>query len=209
MTGASKPRYVVVDTETTGLGHIGRPPREDGIVQVAFAWRDPATDLIRSSAWECDPGERYHANGRAEVALGIQKRSLQDVTRSPAAPLVSQAVHRQLERLGGPELRAYNVAFDRPFLQAAPWRINEAGVSWGPCIMLRAAETINGPQGKWPKLVEAAEALRVATGGFRLHSAAGDALLALLVEEAIEERQRLGDAAPPIMRSIAQRRGSE
>jgi hypothetical protein len=34
-------QVVVVDTETTGLGHNARPPRPDGVIQIGYAWRTP------------------------------------------------------------------------------------------------------------------------------------------------------------------------
>lgn len=185
--------YVVVDTETTGLGHIARPPREDAILQVAFAWRE--NGIIRTMSQTSRPDARFLADDRASVALRIQGRTLADVAASDASPLVAARTRRLYEALGKPELRAYNVAFDQPFLQAHPWSFV---ASWGPCIMLQAAEAINGPDGKWPKLVEACRALGIPTGGHRAHDAAGDAVMALLVQERLDEisEQRMKEATP-------------
>lgn len=205
-----KPKYVIIDTETTGLGHIARPPRPDAIVQVALAWRDPKSDLIESRSWLCNPGMSFLLNGRAKEALAIQGRTSYDIIQARDVASVADQVRSQLHKLGRPELRAYNRSFDEAFLSVDPWNLSSKAHPWGPCVMLAATppcgvcdglgETTSGHgcsacfssgRERWPKLVAACERLKVPTGGLRAHDASGDAIMALLVQEALERGEKL------------------
>lgn len=179
---------VVVDTETTGLGHFHG--RDDGIVQVALAYRDPERRRVATWSEVCDPGERYYRNGRAAVAFRINGMTEERLSGARSAKAVASDLRTRIGELAaahGPvDLRAYNLGFDRPFLAAAPWRL--AG-PWGPCLMLEAHRALN-PGGKWPKLVEAAATLGVEYPGKGAHDAASDAHAALLVHEALNPAPR-------------------
>lgn len=179
---------VVIDTETTGLG--ATRGRDDGIVQVALAYRDP--DRRRVVTWSeiCDPGEEYYSDGRAAIAFRINGMSEAALSDARSAKAVASDLRKRLKELtamhGSVDLRAYNLGFDRPFLIAAPWRLTGP---WGPCLMLEAHHALN-PGGKWPKLVEAAAMLGVKYPGKGAHDAASDAHAALLVHEALNPAPR-------------------
>lgn len=177
--------FVAIDTETTGLG--SKDPaggREDGIVQVGVAWRDESKSL---QFWErtCNPGRRFLAGGRANRALEISGLSLQSVEKSEPSQKVAASLRAVLAKIGrhSPDfqLLAFNVEFDREFLQVAPWKI---GGPWGPCVMARSAQRFQAPNGRIP-LWKAASLAGVTPPG-KLHSAGADASTALLVHEFLE-----------------------
>lgn len=167
---------VVIDTETTGFGHVGRPPRDDAIVSVGIAWRNDSGKL---QTWEfrCNPGQRYidNADPQALAVNGLTKESLMTYERDLD---VAEKLHYMLDYVGCDYLTSYNIAFDRPFLQKAPWSLPH---SWSDCIMLTATP----PGGRWPKLKVACEQRGISTDG-PLHSAGWDARLAYLLMEALE-----------------------
>lgn len=179
---------VVVDTETTGLGHLDRyGPRPDGVVQVGYAYRD-ARGRVEQWSQTCNPGPEYLAGGRARTALAINGISPQTVLRAPKAREVAKVLHRRLgeveEKMGHPlVLRSYNRAFDEPFLRANPWKVPSDW--WGSCIMVQAANHLNGPGGRWLKLEHALARLGLRWPAGAAHTAAVDAHAALLVHEAL------------------------
>jgi DNA polymerase III epsilon subunit-like protein len=181
-------QVVVVDTETTGLGHNGRPPRPDGIVQVGYAWRNSKSKIIRWAAL-CNPGESYLRGGRAAEALRINGIRPSEVLGAPAAKVVAAEFRERLEGIrdsSGRELevRSFNRRFDEPFLRPAPWRLPSQ--LWGPCLMLAAQSHLG--MWKWPKLHEALDYLGITPPPGRAHTAAVDAHAALLVHERISGR---------------------
>lgn len=178
---------IVVDTETTGLGHV--EGRDDAIVEVAFAWRDPATAQVRTWARMCNPGERYLAHGHADRALRISGIGVDEVRAAPEAREVAMELRRELRALArGREatLLAYNVSFDAPFLAQPPWHVHGP---WGPCLKLAAHQALD-PRGKWPRLLDACRTLGIAYPG-PAHRAVHDAHAALLVHEALQPRHVL------------------
>ncbi|HWH08327.1 MAG TPA: exonuclease domain-containing protein [Candidatus Thermoplasmatota archaeon] len=176
------PLKVVLDTETTGLGPAA------AVVQVALAYRDPATREVRTWSEVCDPGPAFYADGRADAAFRVNGLTAARVAAARKAPVVASELRTRLRRLaaahGGVELRAYHVEFDRAFLAAAPWSLPGP---WGACLMLEAAAALD-PAGRYVRLLEACARLGVAFPG-RPHDAASDAHAALLVHEALAERR--------------------
>lgn len=172
---------IVVDTETTGLG--GQDSREDAIVQIgAVVVRDGMIiDEFNSCCW---PGEKYFIGGRANYALMINNLSIDKLRSSPHDDIVAMKFREWMEQYLTTKITAYNVAFDRPFLEQKPWSLQETvGLTWGSCIMLYAAEYL-GERGmnrrhprygnwKWKKLEEVARFLGVALTN--AHDAMGDA----------------------------------
>ena len=172
---------IVIDTETTGLG--AQHYREDAIVQIgAVVVRDGIIiDEFSSCCW---PGEKYFLDGRAGVALAINNLGMSELRSSPMDGEVAEEFRRWLLQYLPARITAYNIAFDRPFLEQEPWELHEIdGLEWGGCIMLYAAEYL-GDKGlnkwnhrfrnwKWPKLGEAAVKLGVEM--VKAHDAAGDA----------------------------------
>lgn len=178
-------QVVVVDTETTGLGHNGRPPRPDGIVQIGYAWRNPKGKVVRWQA-VCNPGESFLRGGRADEALAVNRLRLTDILAAPSAKRIADEFRERLnavsETTGAPyEIRSFNRSFDEPFLRATPWRIPTE--RWGPCLMLAAQQHLG--HWKWPKLHEAVNYLGIMPPEGRSHTAAVDAHAALLVHERI------------------------
>lgn len=183
VTSFDLPQVVVVDTETTGLGHNARPPRPDGIVQIGYAWRNQRGKVVRWSAL-CNPGDSYLRGGRASEALAINRLRLSDILAAPSARIVASGFRERLDEIreeSGRELeiRSYNRAFDEPFLRGTPWRIPSHW--WGPCLMLAAQQHLG--LWKWPKLHEAVNYLGIMPPTGRAHTAAVDSHAALLVHE--------------------------
>jgi DNA polymerase III epsilon subunit-like protein len=184
MTKRPAPRVVAIDTETTGLGHKDTPPRTDGVVQVGIAWRDSTGKL---QTWErtCNPGPRFLAGGRAGRALEVSGLSPDAVLAAPSAKLVAAELRAHLRTLAPPaaavELRAFNRAFDEPFLTAAPWSLTEP---WGPCVMIASYERFGGLNPGRIPLWKALQEARVESV-HEAHRAGADAAAALLVLEAL------------------------
>lgn len=175
-------RTVAIDTETTGFGHTLKPdPRDDAIIQVGIAWRDDAGELQQ---WveTCYPHPSMLVDGRAMKALEVNKLTLGEVLAARTDKEVSATLWEKLAKLRPLKLRAYNMAFDRPFLGLEPWQLVE---EWGPCIMLQAQAVLD-PTGRWPKLSAACRALGVSTESEVLHNAGTDARLALLIAEKLD-----------------------
>lgn len=188
---SDRKQVIVVDTETTGLGHNSRPPRHDAVVQIGYAWRTPRGAIVR---WHetCNPGELYLRSGRASEALRINGLSLTEVLEARPATLVAQDLRGRLEEIRSVtgrqvELRSYNRAFDEPFLAAKPWRVRSS--DWGPCLMQAAQDHLG--YWKWPKLQEAIQMLGIEPPVGRSHTAAVDSHAALLVHEKIFGGSRL------------------
>lgn len=175
------PLLVVLDTETTGLGHFRQ--RSDGIVQIALAYRAPDTGKLSKWSSTSHPGEQHLANGRAAEALRISGLREEEIRAAPPATEVASRTREHLTRLEADyavELTTYNLGFDRPFLEAAPWSLRGP---WADCLMLEAHKHLD-PTGKWPKLTEACRRLNIAYPG-PTHHAESDAHAALLVHEAL------------------------
>jgi DNA polymerase III epsilon subunit-like protein len=181
-------QVVVVDTETTGLGHNNRPPRPDAIVQIGYAWRNTAGKVIRWSN-TCNPGAAYLRGGRASEALRINGLSLDMILAAPSAQAVAAEFRDQLDRVRDEsglelEIRSYNRRFDEPFLRVRPWRVPSS--LWGPCLTQAAQEHLG--HWKWPKLHEAVNLMGIQPPPGRSHTAAVDSHAALLIHERLSTR---------------------
>jgi len=184
-------QIVVIDTETTGLGHVDRPPRDDAVIQVGLAWRD-RDGSVRNWHRTCNPGEEYLRGGRARDALRISGITEKEVLDSPPARQVAGELVENLRFVNSHhvkevEIRAYNRAFDEPFLAEEPWELGK--FRWGPCIMLAAQSRLFGKYAKWPRLEESMNALRLEWPAPRAHHAGADSHAALLVDEAVSGRR--------------------
>ena len=174
-----------VDTETTGLGHIGKPPRTDGIVQIAFAWRDSGRK-VKKQSWLCNPGKRMLADNRAVEAFSKSNLKMKDIQSAPAAREVATEVRHFLKENVDSRVifHAYNRAFDQPFLEAIPWRLK---LNWGNGVMIMASRYLGYTYDRL--------ALEKALAGLGLdgsvngprHRADSDACPALLVWEEINK----------------------
>lgn len=156
---------IVLDTETTGLR--AQQGRADAIIQVAaVAVKDG--EIVDTFESLCFPGEEYFENGRADDALRVNKHTLEELRAAPSHDLVANDLDAWIVKHRPAVYTAYNVGFDRPFLEAHPWFIDLIeDTRWGRCIMLHAARYL-GEQGKnsrryndwrWVKLQEAVRLL--------------------------------------------------
>lgn len=163
---------VVLDTETTGFGHMKW--RDDAVIQIGAAWRDSKGEL---HTWQshCRPEERYIINADP-IALQVNNITPEQIRAAPHIDYVAGELRQLLHWVGDVELRAFNNAFDRPFLEKYPWNLEQ--YKWGDCIMLAATK----PGERWPKLKVACEERGIVTEG-PLHSAGHDAKLAYLLME--------------------------
>ncbi len=177
------PQIVVVDTETTGLGHHNRPPRPDGIVQIGYSWRNNRGKVVR---WEavCNPGSVFLLDGRASLALGLSGIRVESISAAPAAREVAAELRERLKEIETEsgrrvEVRSYNRAFDEPFLGTTPWKL--PATIWGPCIM--EAAQVHLRLERWPRLDVALKMLGIQPPPGRAHTAGVDSHAALLVME--------------------------
>lgn len=119
---------VGLDLETTGLGPMARPPREDFVVEVGVAFETPAG--LESWAGVCNPGSAAFAGGRAQEAMrinGIADAELEDadspewVVAQMTGVLVHVAAGRPIH------LVICNAEFDQWYLDRIPafyaWRL--------------------------------------------------------------------------------------
>ncbi len=174
---------VIVDVETTGLGHKGRPPRPDAVVQVGMAWR-AGKGKVKTWSSYCNPGKEFLEGGRAEQALRVNGIREETILNAEPIGKVAGAFWRQVGKIesktcSSVEFRAYNRSFDEGFLSTTPWEIPPH--RWSACIMLDATDCLN--RAKWLRLEEAMQALRIPWPEDRAHDAAVDAHAALLVHE--------------------------
>lgn len=186
------PIVVAVDTETTGLGHVGRPPRPDGVVQIGLSWR-LGRGPVRTWWKTCNPGSKYLEGGRAREALEVNRLTETEVMKAPSAREVAGNVRDVLAVIAAKtgravELRAYNRDFDAGFLSPAPWQLN--GARWGPCVMKAAAVHVGGPYGRWLRLPDAVAALGIEWPEGPAHNAGTDSHAALLVDEVVTPRRK-------------------
>ncbi len=177
---------IAIDVETTGLGHVNYPPREDGVIQLGMAWRDG--EQVFTWSEYCNPGLKYLANNRASYALAVNKISEETIRRAKSAKIIAKAFWKKvadIESSSGEqtEFRAYNNAFDQGFLNKNPWSVPDE--KWGGCIMRQAALRLIG--GQRLKLARAAQMLEITWPGDSAHDAAIDAHAALLVHEKLRQ----------------------
>jgi DNA polymerase III epsilon subunit-like protein len=196
------PLLIVVDLETTGLGHKNPSgARPDGIVQVGLAWH-PYQSEYQTWARYCNPGEEFLAGGRAREALGVNGLDEDQVRGFPSASEVSEELRRKLIQLKGTHgaihLTAFNVDFDRPFLRLAPWSLD---YEWSQCLMIEAAQKLGSPTGRIP-LWRACQETDVRIE--KAHDAESDAKAALLVHEKLLSR-----GAAPVRPTFAHHPGCD
>ncbi|GEM_PF-4360778 len=175
---------IVLDVETTGLGHKSYPPRDDAVVQIGMAWR-AAEGAVKTWSQYCHPGEQYLHGGRAQAALNINGISADILNTAQPAQSVAEQFWNQVFRIEAQgdlvQFRAYNKAFDAPFLASDPWNVPDE--RWGDCIMLDAKDHLQ--TSRWPKLDAAVRSMGLEWPTGKAHDAAVDAHAALLVHEKI------------------------
>ncbi len=178
---------VFIDTETTGLGHVASPPRDDAVVEVGIACR-LGGEVKKWSTFVKQP-PRFFADGRADKALEINRISPGEIAAAPSQEFAFGMLARALESLKATRLVAFNAKFDQPFMEACPefksW-LDRSGIAWS-CAQQRAKLVVLVPGHL--SLKTACSKLGIGMEFGSTHRASYDAYLAMLVWE---ECDRLG-----------------
>jgi len=147
-----------VDVETTGIKSYS-----SYIVEAAAVAADENLVEIDSFHSMANPGEEALALASPE-ALEVNRLSLDEIRRAPAAAEAAAAFRAYLDQYPGAEIHAFNNDFDLWFLAREPWKIPSK--RWGECVMLASLKVMEKagvlkrfPDGqpKWPSLQEAAK----------------------------------------------------
>ena len=195
--------HVFVDTETTGLGPFGDPPREDAIIEVGAAYREDGKIVTKS--WFCNPGEKYFEKGRAVQALRINGNSMDNILSASDPFTVSRNLYNHLTAhiiktrnmpldptvfwqnyTSGFEFHAFNIPFDKFFLSQDPWYMGQY-VKWGVDVMDLSHDFFDLPSDYKIGLKRTMERLGIVPHG-EPHRAVTDAISALQVFEAITKK---------------------
>lgn len=186
---------VAIDTETTGLGLTGEPPRLDGVVEIGLAWRN-RDGFITHWGMTCNPGAELLADGRAEGALRVNNIPLAEILAAPPVVEVAWVVYRLLQQIHGDlctaaeepvEMVAFNADFDRRFLADRMWAGANLDLLTWHCAMKKTMEWMRVH--RRVHLKDAALRLGLAPlAGLTAHRAAADAVTALRVWYALAER---------------------
>ena len=174
--------HVFLDTETTGFGHMATPPREDAIIEIGVAYRLNGSIVKWGSI--CNPGERYFINGRASEALKVNRISIDDILQAPDSFTVSERLKSMLNDLDEVVLHAYNIPFDRGFLDMKPWLLSRL-FRWGEDVMDLSFRYFKLPVGYRIGLARTLERLGIMPDGTP-HRADTDAVSALMAYEKIK-----------------------
>ena len=180
-----KPLHIFIDTETTGLGHVANPPRDDAIIEIGIAYRNINNSIIRKS-WLCNPGEKYLEDRYADEALSVSHISKEDIFASKSPQKVVENVVNLFASLGNGRavvFHAYNIPFDSVFLKKEPWNLN---LNWGIDVMDLSRDYFGLPPFYRIKLSTSMNKLGIVADG-EPHRASTDAVSAMLVYEAIME----------------------
>jgi DNA polymerase III epsilon subunit-like protein len=163
---------IFVDTETTGLGVHGNPPREDGVLEVGLAWEEDG--LLRSWQCRCNPGDHPWKDGRADQALQVNGITAAEIAQAPSVTTVAAYARTTIRRIakGGMfTLVAFNAPFDRSFLETPDWALG--ATAWRDAK--ERARRVSGATRRHLSLRAACEKLGVNVEDLRAHSAAGAA----------------------------------
>lgn len=161
-------------------------PTSEQIRTLLISWGKKPENKVYSYGQIAFPSMKYVTEGRADEAMRINGITSIDLLKSPMASEVAKHVRAQLGFLNDREdceviLHAYNIDFDRPFLEAEPWNIQ--GI-WGRDPMKMYADLFN--DGRYAKLTNAMAHLEIERQG-RQHTAESDAICAMLLYEKLIE----------------------
>jgi len=171
--------HVFIDTETTGLGHRSNPPREDAIVEVGIAYR--INGHIKSWGAICNPGKKYYADGRAKEAFAVNNIKEDEILNAEDSTAIANELKIKLTEAGPILLHAYNIPFDKPFLEKEPWSLE---ANWGIDIMKMAHSYFKLPVNHRIRLETVLKSLNIVPDGIP-HRAETDARTTLLAYEAM------------------------
>lgn len=176
-------RHIFIDTETTGLGPFGDVKRDDQIIEIAFVWSDHG--VIHYMQKRCNPGKEYLEN--AQEALDIQSRSMEEVLGFEDIHAVSNIIKEKLASLQNSVFHAWNIPFDRYFVEQKPWNLN---LEWGNDPMVLASRDMGYSYDRIA-LWKAVDFYGIGMpDSMKYHHAGSDAFLAMRVWEAIQSKQR-------------------
>ena len=121
-------RYIVIDTETTGLPH---QPWARVVELAAVLLDEEGAEVDTFSSLVC-PEILDH---RAEPALAVNHLTLDDLRDAPSTREVAAAWYRWWMDRGQPMATAYNVQFDRHMVERMLVPMAVPTPTWGRCIM--------------------------------------------------------------------------
>ena len=175
-------KHIFIDTETTGLGVFAETPRKDQIIEIGAVWREG--ENIRTVGAMGNPGLEYLEN--AGEALKLQGRTKEEVLAFQDIREVSSIIKEKLSSIPHAVFHAWNIRFDRYFLEQEPWHLN---VAWGEDPMIMASRNMGYSYDRialW-KAVNFYDIGMDET--IKFHHALSDAYLAMRVWEEINKRQ--------------------
>lgn len=176
-----KVNHIFIDTETTGLGVFSGTTRKDQIIEIGACWREG--ENIRTVGARCNPGIEYLEN--AGEALKLQGRTKEEVLACQDITEVSSIIKEKLSAIPHAVFHAWNIPFDRYFVEQAPWHIN---LEWGEDPMIMASRDMGYSYDRialW-KAVNFYDIGMDET--IKFHHALSDAYLAMRVWEEINKR---------------------
>ncbi len=168
--------YIVVDLETTGLS-----PKDSSIIQigaVALLYENcRLTPLDKEFFTEVWPGEEAFEKEGIDRILELNHSSVDQLRRAPETDVVAGIFHEWLKLFDGRLLAtAYNIGFDRKFLQEEPWCLDNL-VIWDRDLMEWTAKELRSRN--WVKLKVALREYGIdVPEGEELHTAITDARMA-------------------------------
>ena len=179
--------HIFFDTETTGLGDLATPPREDAIVEVGMAYRFDGKIITYGNV--CKPYDYFFADGRADEALKVSGITMEEISKAKSEYDIAEEVRTILNKLILVErqdivLHSYNIPFDQSFLEDCPWSLGF--YDWGEDVMDLAFRHFQLPTGYKIGLARTLERLGIKPQG-KPHRAVTDAVSAMLVYEKIKE----------------------
>ncbi len=179
--------HVFIDTETTGLGHVAKPPRDDRIIELGIAYRDNHNLIVRRS-FLCNPGPEYFKDGYSDEAISVSNIGKKDILAAMPDYEVVMDVSNLFDTLNKQSnliFHAYNIPFDSVFLKKEPWNFD---LNWGIDVMNMAHDFFNLPDDWRISLRRSLELLNIIPQG-QPHRADTDAVSTLMLYEEIEKER--------------------
>ena len=180
--------HIFFDTETTGLGDLATPPREDAIVEVGMAYRFDGKIITYGNV--CKPYDYFFADGRANEALKVSGITMEEINKAKSEDDIAEEVRNILNKLILVErqdivLHSYNIPFDQSFLEDCPWFLGF--YDWGEDPMVLASRDMGFNYDRIALWKAVKYYLIEAPDESRYHSALYDAYMAMLIYEKIKE----------------------
>lgn len=166
---------IVLDTETTGF-----PNHEwSRVIELAAVLLDVDGNEVDSWSSLVLPDI---LDERADGALAINHITREMLEGQPSTEDAAASFASWVESSGNPKATAFNIRFDRAFLEKMGLTLE-----WAPCVMERAMRSMN--MSRWPKLSVAAEHFNVTVEG-DAHRALTDARTAARIAVRIQEETK-------------------